>query len=63
MSIVRYVTSNYHYYSAKCEKSVKLSTTNKQYVTVKNKGRPKLGLLWRMGRSPKSIMADFSCGG
>ena len=57
--LVRYVNSNYYHNSANCEKSVKLGTTNKQYVTVKNKGRPKLGLHWGLGRSPKSIMADF----
>ena len=55
------LSSNYHRNSAKCEKSVKLGKTNKQYVTVKNKGRPKLSLLWGLGRSPKSIMADFYC--
>ena len=38
---------------------MKLDTTNRQYVTVKNKVRPKLGLPWGLGRSPKSIMAGF----
>ena len=61
--IARYVSSNYHHDSANCEKSVKLCTTNKQYITVKNKGTPKLGLLWGLGRSPKSIMVDICCGG
>ena len=28
--VVRYVSSNYHHNSAKCEKSLKLGTTNKQ---------------------------------
>ena len=38
--VVRYVSSNYHHNSAKCDKSVKRGTTNKQYFTVKNKSRP-----------------------
>ena len=61
--LVRYVSSNYHHDSAKCEKSIKLGTTAKQYVTVKNEGKPKLGLLWVLGSSPKSTMVDFYGGG
>ena len=56
----QYVCSNYHHDSAKYEKQVRLGSTNKQYVTVKGKVRLKLGLLWELGRSPKSTMVDFS---
>ena len=56
----QYLCSNYHHDSAKYEKQVKLGSTNKQYVTVKGKVRLKLGLLWELGRSPKSTMVDFS---
>lgn len=56
----QYICSNYHDDSAKYEKQVKLDSTNKQYVTVKGEGRLKLGLLWELGRSPKSTMVDFS---
>lgn len=57
--LVRHVSSTYHDDSAKFEKNMKLDTTNRQYVTVKNEVRPKLGLLWGLGRSPKSTMAGF----
>ena len=60
--IVRYASSIYLHNSVKREKSVKLSTANKQYVTVKIKGSTKLGLPWRLGRNSKSVITDFCCG-
>ena len=56
-----YLSSNYHHDSAKYEKSVNLGTPTKQYVMVKIKGRSKVRLPWRLGSSPKPIMADFCC--
>ena len=61
--LVRYLSSNYHHNSSKRENSVKLGKTNKQYVTVRNTGTPKLGLLRGLGRNPNPIKADFCCCG
>ena len=58
--MVRYVSSNYHHHSGECEKRVKLGTTNKQYVTVKNEGGSKLCLLWGTGLV-KNLVKNIFC--